>query len=658
MPVTLTATIGGALAVMRGILEGRLEPGAEVAAAEAVLRSLGLSGEEAREIASRDLPGDRDGRESGVTEASNPLHMPAGPDTTWTTVNTAEAMPGVQTPLGWTWWADALELAMRGCFCDIGVLKKSEITTSPVIDERFSGVFYGRFVGSVNNLRRIGDRMLGSSGDAVEEQIFGSVASGIESNRTMRRYPIVAVKMPALMLRVSKQLHGMRGEYTAWWRRNTLAEVLADGPGAPARLAEARVRFQEVMRPHSAATMVGQAMYEQVRTLAEAAGLAGLETSLITGYGEMEEAEVAADLWDVSRDEIGMDDFLAHHGYHGPSEGALQSRSWREDDTPLRKLVETYRSMDDSEAPRKVMEERRTARLDAESRLLAATPALRRGAARLVLRLAGRFIPLREVGKASFLQTIDVGRAAARSYGAHLAETGVLDDTEDVFYLTYDEVMGELPRDAREAVAARRAKREEYLGLRLPDDIWKGEPEPIRIETERGERPDELKGLAVSPGTVEGRARVVTDPDAGIAIEPGEVLVCNTTDPSWASYFLVASALVIDIGGAMSHGAIVARELGIPCVINTRVGTERDLDRGPPPGRRRQRRGPRAGARGRLTLVGRLRIGRSRRTVNPNGGDRRVRRSRRRLEGSGRCRSRRGRAGAQSRLGSRRRRAG
>jgi pyruvate,water dikinase len=79
--------------------------------------------------------------------------------------------------------------------------------------------------------------------------------------------------------------------------------------------------------------------------------------------------------------------------------------------------------------------------------------------------------------------------------------------------------------------------------------------------------------MAVSPGEVEGRARVVMDPDAGIEIEPGEVLVCQTTDPSWASYFLVASALVIDIGGAMSHGAIVARELGIPCVINTRTGT-------------------------------------------------------------------------------------
>jgi pyruvate,water dikinase len=73
---------------------------------------------------------------------------------------------------------------------------------------------------------------------------------------------------------------------------------------------------------------------------------------------------------------------------------------------------------------------------------------------------------------------------------------------------------------------------------------------------------------------VEGRARVVLDAAAS-ELEPGEILVCETTDPSWASLFLVASALVIDIGGALSHGAIVARELGVPCVINTKVGTRR-----------------------------------------------------------------------------------
>jgi pyruvate,water dikinase len=72
---------------------------------------------------------------------------------------------------------------------------------------------------------------------------------------------------------------------------------------------------------------------------------------------------------------------------------------------------------------------------------------------------------------------------------------------------------------------------------------------------------------------VEGRARVVLDPTDLAGFENGDVLVCGFTDPSWAPLLNLAGALVIDIGGPMSHGAIVARELGIPAVINTGTGT-------------------------------------------------------------------------------------
>jgi phosphoenolpyruvate synthase/pyruvate phosphate dikinase len=81
-----------------------------------------------------------------------------------------------------------------------------------------------------------------------------------------------------------------------------------------------------------------------------------------------------------------------------------------------------------------------------------------------------------------------------------------------------------------------------------------------------------LVGIAVSPEQVEGRARVMVELDS-VDLEDDEILVCNTTDPSWAPLFVLAGAVVIDIGGTMSYGAIVAREMGIPCVINTRVGT-------------------------------------------------------------------------------------
>jgi pyruvate,water dikinase len=184
--------------------------------------------------------------------------------------------------------------------------------------------------------------------------------------------------------------------------------------------------------------------------------------------------------------------------------------------------------------------------------------------------LARRYVPLREVGKAAFLQCIDVGRAASGRLGALLAASGAIDDADDVALLTTAELRADvLPIDARAVVNERRAQRERHLTVRVPDS-WTGEPEPIPADgpgdTVVG---DTLEGLGVSPGVYEGTARLVTDPDDP-SLEPGEVLVCETTDPSWASLMFVAGALVIDIGGAVSHGAIVARELGVPCVIGTR----------------------------------------------------------------------------------------
>lgn len=82
---------------------------------------------------------------------------------------------------------------------------------------------------------------------------------------------------------------------------------------------------------------------------------------------------------------------------------------------------------------------------------------------------------------------------------------------------------------------------------------------------------DELSGIPGSAGVVDGRVHVIDDPDDDI--EPGEILVCRTTNPSWTPLFGLADAIVLDIGGPNSHGPIIAREMGIPCVINVGNGT-------------------------------------------------------------------------------------
>ncbi len=137
------------------------------------------------------------------------------------------------------------------------------------------------------------------------------------------------------------------------------------------------------------------------------------------------------------------------------------------------------------------------------------------------------------------------------------------------------------PEHASTLVTARRARRDEFKTLDVPLS-WVGMPDPHPrtgpAPTPTREHPDRVDGLGVSPGLVVGKVQVVHDPTVETP-EADAVLVCSTTDPSWATFFVLASAVVIDIGGALSHGAIIARELGLPCVINTTTGT-RDLHDG------------------------------------------------------------------------------
>jgi pyruvate,water dikinase len=98
------------------------------------------------------------------------------------------------------------------------------------------------------------------------------------------------------------------------------------------------------------------------------------------------------------------------------------------------------------------------------------------------------------------------------------------------------------------------------------------ELEALRSHGETAE-PGTLRGTPASAGTVTARARVILDP-LGAQLEPGEILVAPSTDPGWTPLFLTAGGLVMEMGGANSHGAVVAREYGIPAVVGVARATE------------------------------------------------------------------------------------
>jgi pyruvate,water dikinase len=519
-------------------------------------------------------------------EQPNPVHSPTGSGTRWTRVNFAEAIQGVQTPLGWTFWSYAMEASVVRTFFDMGTLRRPRLPAQ-LADDGFAGSFYGRAAGNVDVFHYVGDRMPGSSGDIVVEKLLGKVAE-VPSRRprsAYARYPIVAVKLPRASMRAARVLPAKQAEVGDWWRRAVLDEPPSEIETAQALMAEAARRFIDVGVHHATVSMLGNGLLDQLGELSErATGDPSLAMDLATGFGGMEELVLIEDLFNVSRGELKLDQFIRRHGYHGPDEGSLHSHSWREDPTPIHAVVAQYQRAG-VESPREREARQAERRAEAEARLMSGLGASKRPAARLTMRLAKRYIPLREVGKSGFLHTLDGARCAARAAGALLVERDVVSDPEDVFFLTYDEFLS-LPQgqdQIRELVAERRERHARYERLELPPS-WTGAPEPIATQSETATEPTdtgaaaELRGIGVVGDKVTGRARVVRDP-ATADLEEGDVLVCVTTDPSWTPLFMVASALVIDTGGAMSHGAIVARELGVTCVINTETGT-RDIPDG------------------------------------------------------------------------------
>lgn len=517
--------------------------------------------------------------------STNPVHATSADTTRWSRANFAEAIQGVQTPLSWTYWDLTMEQSVRIAFGRMGVFSKRDLHPPTTVDEKFAAPFFGLPAGNVQTMWLIGEAMPGTSGDAVVEQMFGErrpEGAAQQKSSGKRRYPVVAVKLPLCARWAAKTLGPILADQRQWWRQAVITAPPTDAATATALLKRSAEEYVRVGSRHASISLIGQGLAEQIEGLAQLAwGNRERAADLMTGYGSMEETELMGDLWEVAHDQLSLDEFLARHGYHGPDEGNLASIIWREDPSPVKRMAEQYRVA--GVAHPKEKEAAQVARREAaEQDLLAALPRSKRGKAKLVLKLGKALIPMREVGKAGFLHAIDAGRCAARALGDDLVKRGLIDSRDDVFFLTYDELLAGVNTPHQIVVAERKADHARYKTLDVPQ-AWTGNPSASAAAPKAEDAPqagvEQITGIGVfGDEEVSGRARVALDP-AAVDLEPGDVLVCKTTDPSWTPLFLVAEALVIDTGGQMSHGAIVARELGVPCVINTLTGT-RDIPDG------------------------------------------------------------------------------
>ena len=502
---------------------------------------------------------------------SDPIRGTTEPDRYWTSTNLGEACPDVMTPMCWSLWGEPAEVGWLYAMHTFGVVPKKAVVVSEDVNKRGLSCFYGRQAMNVDAVKTTMAALPGVSPDDFERDLMGSVrpdAAKIESSK--RRLPVVLAKAPVTALRTGKTVRRQHERMYRKWVATVYDDAPSDVPAID-RLLEARKDFTDVFSVHCVVRFLFQGGQSGIVDAAAKAGDPGLADQLLAGVGGVLETQMTDDLWRLGNQQISEDDFLRKWGYHGPNEGNPYTISWRENPAPIRSLAAASGSR---ERPADRAARAQGAAQDAEKRLLQALPATRRPAIRWLLNRMRNVIRTLQIGKANYLMAIDESRAAVRRFGAEQVAAGMLAEQDDAFFLTVEECQ-ELAAgglgNVREIVEVRRATREEYKNFELPLDFV-GMPVPIRAEAGDSVG-SEVTGKASGGGVVEGRARIVVSPDDDVDLDPGDILVCRFTDPGWAPLMALASALVIDIGSSASHGAVVARELGIPFVIGTENGT-------------------------------------------------------------------------------------
>jgi pyruvate,water dikinase len=275
----------------------------------------------------------------------------------------------------------------------------------------------------------------------------------------------------------------------------------------------------------------------------------------------------------------GLADFLRLFGHRGVAEIDLGLPRWSEDPTYIMGVLVNYLRLDDPQSAPDVKFGRATH--EAEEmvaklvRRASGRGRLRGALVRFLLGRARELSGLRETPKFCIVLLLARAREHLLAVGEELARSGRLEDAGDIFFVNVPEAWTALAgEDLRAIVRERRAVYEQEIGRRhVPRLLLSDGTEPA-VETHDAIEEGVLRGTPASGGVVIGKARVILDPgEAGL--EPGEILVAPSTDPGWTPLFLTAGGLVMEMGGPMSHGAIVAREYGIPAVVGVPDATGR-----------------------------------------------------------------------------------
>lgn len=267
--------------------------------------------------------------------------------------------------------------------------------------------------------------------------------------------------------------------------------------------------------------------------------------------------------------------FLRRHGHRCMVEAELRYPRWAE--APELVVEQLATLLKSPGAPTIDLRQAERRREEATQRVMAQLGWFRRSALERLLEKVWRYSRLRDNGQHYVVKLLMPMRHLLALLGERWAERGWLKRPDDVFFLVQEELRavtsagGHLPLEVQGKADARRRAFDHWCAQAVPEALdAAGQPvAPAECE------PGVLVGLGASHGVVTGPARVILDPADASRIRPGDILVTRATDPGWTPVFSLISGAVIEIGGMLSHGAIVAREYGIPAVMGVSQATRR-----------------------------------------------------------------------------------
>lgn len=272
------------------------------------------------------------------------------------------------------------------------------------------------------------------------------------------------------------------------------------------------------------------------------------------------------------------DGFLAKYGHRAPEEFDIATRRFREDSTFLVKQLLSLSQLKESDKnPEQHYKQAIKRRIEAHERLSKVFSRKNRMSEirfDTAYRIMTAFLGRRETPKYYLMLAIDAVRQRIIESAQILVARGELRDANEVWELSFDQLCAALegtPIDLKTALIANRARRARLKLATMPK-IFDSRGRIIR-QPAVAVNENEIAGTAISAGVVTGIARVLHRPDEK-ALKAGEILVARATDPGWTPLFATASAVVLEVGGMLQHGALVAREYGLPCVSGIANVTE------------------------------------------------------------------------------------